>query len=99
MSNLRLLMDVARYLTTSKILQILFVGDLCPTQLCTCLLQAPLRGWRNTVGSLIEICWLKRAHHRPQFTGTCVKHSQSGTVSSNSRFQTVLSGHVKTWLE
>ena len=27
-----------------------------------------LEGW-NTVGSLIEICWLKKAYRGPQFTG------------------------------
>ena len=33
-----------------------------------------LRGWRNSVGSLVEICWLKEAHHGPQFTGTRVNN-------------------------
>ena len=28
-----------------------------------------MRGWRNTVGNLIEIVWLKKAFHRPRFTG------------------------------
>ena len=36
--------------------------------------RASLRGWRNTVGNLIEIFWLKNAYDGPQFTGTCVKH-------------------------
>ena len=38
------------------------------------LLRMILRGWRNTVGNLIEIGWLEKACHGPQFTGTCVKH-------------------------
>ena len=36
--------------------------------------SAYIRGWRNTVGNLIEICWLKKAYHGPQFTGTCVNN-------------------------
>ena len=31
------------------------------------------RGWRNTVGSLIETSWLKRNYYGPQFTGICAK--------------------------
>ena len=42
--------------------------------LCAVVLSPYLRGRRNTVGNLIEICWLKKAFHGPQFTGTCVKH-------------------------
>ena len=45
---------------------------------------------RSTVGSLIEFVWLKqKAYHGPQLTGICVKQ-QRGTLSSNSRCQTVL---------
>ena len=33
-----------------------------------------MRGWRNTVGSLIEICWLKNNYGWPQFTGICVNN-------------------------
>ena len=36
--------------------------------------DAALRGWRNTVGHLIEIVWLKNAYRGPQFTGKRVKH-------------------------
>ena len=33
------------------------------------------RGWRNTVGNLIEIVWLEKAVHGPQLTGgMCVKN-------------------------
>ena len=32
-----------------------------------------LRGWRNTIGNLIEFFWLKKQHRGPQFTGICVK--------------------------
>ena len=34
---------------------------------------ASLRGWRSTVGNLIELLWLINTHHRPQLTGTCLK--------------------------
>ena len=34
-----------------------------------------LRGWRNTVGNLIEICWgSKKAYRRPCVIGICVKN-------------------------
>ena len=33
-----------------------------------------LRGWRNTVGNLIDLLWLKEAYHGPQFTGTGVNN-------------------------
>ena len=33
-----------------------------------------MRGWRNTVGSLMELFWLKKAYHGPQFAGICVKN-------------------------
>ena len=34
-----------------------------------------LRGWRNTVGNLIEICWLANKYHcPPHFTGICVNN-------------------------
>ena len=36
----------------------------------------------------LEIAWLKKACQRPQFTG--VREKWRGTVSSNSRFQTIL---------
>ena len=51
-----------------------------------------MRGWRNTVGDLIELLglesygWLRKACRGLQFTGMCAKNSDS----SNSRFQTVL---------
>ena len=32
-----------------------------------------MRDRRNTVGNLIEICWLKENYHGAQFTGICVK--------------------------
>ena len=35
---------------------------------------SPLRGWRNTAGSLIGIVWLKQTYRGPRFTGMCVKH-------------------------
>ena len=38
---------------------------------CGC--QTNMRGWRNTVGRLIEFVWPKKACCRPWFTGTCVK--------------------------
>ena len=47
------------------------------------------RGWRNTVGSLIEILWLKRTNYRPQCTGN-MRGKRRGTVSSHPRFQTAL---------
>ena len=31
-----------------------------------------LRGWRNTVGNLIEFAWLKKACHGLQFIDICV---------------------------
>ena len=49
---------------------------------------APLRGWRNTVGNLIELLWLCKTYYRLQFTGICVTN-RGGKVSSNSRSQTV----------
>ena len=33
-----------------------------------------MRGWRNTVGNLIEFVWLKQAYRRPHAIGTGVKH-------------------------
>ena len=33
-----------------------------------------LRGWQNTVGSLIELFWLKKNNHGPQFIGICAKN-------------------------
>ena len=45
--------------------------------------------WRNTVGSLVEFLWLKEACHGPQFYWH-MRERPRGTVSSNSRFQTVL---------
>ena len=41
---------------------------------CNLRLIGCLRGWRNTVGSLIEIVWLKKTVHGPQCTGICVNH-------------------------
>ena len=35
--------------------------------------QARMRGWRNTVGSLIESAWLKKTYRGPQSTGMCIK--------------------------
>ena len=32
------------------------------------------RGWQNTVGNLIEICWLKKTYRRPEFIGIRVNH-------------------------
>ena len=32
-----------------------------------------LRGWRNTVGNLFEIVWLKQNYHEPQLTGVRMK--------------------------
>ena len=52
--------------------------------------QYALRGWRNTAGSLIEILWLKKAYDGPHVTGNYMHGKQRGTVSSNSRVQTVL---------
>ena len=46
-------------------------------------------GWRNTVGSLIEIVWLNKDLSRASIYW-CTREKQRGTVSSNSRFQTVL---------
>ena len=43
---------------------------------------------RDTVAALIELLWLEKAYRGPQITGMRVKNG--GTVSSNSRFQTVL---------
>ena len=48
-----------------------------------------LRGWRNTVGSLIEMFRLKRKLSRASIYWH-MREKQRGTVSSNSRFQTVL---------
>ena len=36
--------------------------------------EAALRGWWSTVGSPVEILWLKKTYHGPQFTDICVKH-------------------------
>ena len=33
--------------------------------------DAGMRGWRNTVGSLIEMCWLNTTCHGPQLTRIC----------------------------
>ena len=33
-----------------------------------------MRGWRSTVGNLIEFVRLKKAYHRPHVIGICVKH-------------------------
>ena len=33
-----------------------------------------LRGWRSTIGNLIEIVWLKKPYRGSQFTGTCVNN-------------------------
>ena len=48
-----------------------------------------MRGWWNTVGNLIEFLRLNKTYHRLQFIGIRVPH-RGGTVSSNSKFQTVL---------
>ena len=32
-----------------------------------------MRGWRHTVGSLIDICWFKQTYQGAQFTGIRVK--------------------------
>ena len=53
-----------------------------------------VRGWRNTVGNLIESSWLKNKHIAAlEFICTCVKAGGVGTVSSSSRFQTVFSSN------
>ena len=49
-----------------------------------------MRGWRNTVGHLIESVWLKQACHWPRLIYRYVREAQRGTLSSNSRFQAVL---------
>ena len=51
---------------------------------------ALMRGWRNTVGNLFDIFWSKKAYHRsPASFHWYMQEKQRGTVSSNSRFQTV----------
>ena len=50
---------------------------------------ALVRGWRNTVGNLIEFFWLKKAYHWPQFF-LYMREAQRRTVSSNARCQAVL---------
>ena len=50
-----------------------------------------LRGWRNTVGSLIDFFWLKKSNHRPQSIYWYAREQRRGTVSSNSRSRTILS--------
>ena len=49
-----------------------------------------LRGWRNTVGDLIETLWLKHITLSRALLYWYVRETQRGTVSSNSRFQPVL---------
>ena len=39
-------------------------------------LYASMRGWRNTVGNLIEALWLKKTYHGLQITGICAKHTR-----------------------
>ena len=47
-------------------------------------------GWRNAVGSLIEVRWLRQAYHGPQLTDLRMNRTQRGMVSSKSRSQRVL---------
>ena len=51
------------------------------------------RGWRNTVGNLIEIVWLNKTCHGPQFTAICGKNNEGyGFIEfelSNSTTSTV----------
>ena len=49
----------------------------------------PVRGWRNTVGNLVEIRWPKQSPSRAS-SYRYMRETQRGTVSSNSRFRTVL---------
>ena len=46
---------------------------LCFVRCGHCLL-GQLRGWQNTVGSLIELNGLNNNYHRPQVTGICVNN-------------------------
>ena len=41
-------------------------------QLLSQLSPVSVRGWRNTVGNLIETSWLKQNNHWPHVTSTCV---------------------------
>ena len=39
-----------------------------------------MRGWRNSVGNLIELLWLRETYHGLQFTGLCMKHRGYGFI-------------------
>ena len=51
-----------------------------------------MRGWWNTVGNLIERLWFKK-HVTGFDLRVYANEKTGGTVSSNSRFQTVLFQH------
>ena len=51
--------------------------------------QQSMRGWRSTVGNLIEIVWLQQKLSLASVYWH-MRETQRGTVSSNSRFRTVL---------
>ena len=39
-----------------------------------------VRGWRNTVGNLIEICWLPKAYHHLHVAAICVNSRGLGFI-------------------
>ena len=61
-------------LTVAVILTILVVIITTLQVLCVISVIVIVRGWRNTVGNLIELFWLKQTYHGPQFTCICVKN-------------------------
>ena len=51
-----------------------------------------LRGWRNTIGNLIEFLRLNKAYHGLRLPGKCVKHRGYGFIE----FETVLFQQTRT---
>ena len=69
-----------------------FASNACaPSPTCSFLrcLRGSLRGWRNTVGNLIEISWLQKGLPPASFY-RYMRETYRGKVSSNSRCQKVL---------
>ena len=49
-------------------------GDICAGPPGGSQRRGFMRCLQNTVGNLIEICWPKKAYHRPQLTGICMNN-------------------------
>ena len=64
-------------------------GLSAPSRVCAAADTECLRGWRNTVGNLIDICLAPKSLSPASFYWY-MREQQRGTVSSNSRFQTAL---------